>query len=175
MDCGGWSQKHRPNTQYFGERQIGVRTLAPHLAVGKFQLPCISLHICSCHMVSISTTDTLHDWLLCLANLAQGKVTINNYGLNEWNETVMFGNGLQINSSPIFAFSLVSVRWKQKSQMLEFFFKKTVSGFKLFLLLKNWVWIMWIIASVLHQVLTMETWRCSLQIYFLPSFWLVYY
>ena len=46
LDCGGWSQKHRPNTQYFGERQIGVRTLAPHLAVGKFQLPCISLHIC---------------------------------------------------------------------------------------------------------------------------------
>ena len=148
-----------------------ILTPLPALTV----LSCISLHICSCHMVSISTTDTLHDWLLCLANLAQGKVTINNYGLNEWNETVMFGNGLQINSSPIFAFSLVSVRWKQKSQMLEFFFKKTVSVFKLFLLLKNWVWIMWIIASVLHQVLTMETWRCSLQIYFLPSFWLVYY
>ena len=36
----------------------------------------------------------------------------------------MFRNGLQINSSPIFAFSLVSVRWKQKSQTLELKKKK---------------------------------------------------
>lgn len=55
-----------------------ILTPLPALTV----LSCISLHICSCHMVSISTTDTLQGWLLCLANPAQGKVTINNWP--EW-------------------------------------------------------------------------------------------
>lgn len=60
LGCGGWSQKHRPNdTQNFGVRQIDIRTLAPRLAVGKFLLPCISLHICEMGLILASSCGSI--------------------------------------------------------------------------------------------------------------------
>lgn len=103
-----------------------------------------------------------------ISSQAQGRVPVNDYWLNESNETVMFKHSLRINSSPVFAFPLKSIKRKQKSQKMEFFQKS--SGSRLFLLQKNfWVWIMWTIASFPHPIFYMEAWHCVLQICFLPG------
>lgn len=59
-----------------------------------------------------------------ISSQAQGRVPVNDYWLNESNETVMFKHGLRINSSPVFAFPLKSIKRKQKSQKMEFFSKE---------------------------------------------------